>query len=97
MQYLLAFCTQKWVMTWEVSYYFFCSKWCFSFGNLIFYVQRNFYSNSNYLIDIGTRFHSISKHLNFNIKLFMNLREDLETRGFLNQFTDEKLFDLYTK
>lgn len=27
----------------------------------------------------------------------MNLREDLETRGFLNQFTDEKLFDLYTK
>ncbi len=27
----------------------------------------------------------------------MNLRQDLETRGFLNQFTDEKLFDLYTK
>lgn len=27
----------------------------------------------------------------------MNLREDLEARGFLNQFTDEKLFDLYTK
>lgn len=27
----------------------------------------------------------------------MNLREDLQTRGFLNQFTDEKLFDLYTK
>lgn len=27
----------------------------------------------------------------------MNLREDLEIRGFLNQFTDEKIFDLYTK
>lgn len=25
----------------------------------------------------------------------MHLRQDLETRGFLNQFTDEKLFDLY--
>lgn len=27
----------------------------------------------------------------------MHLREDLETRGFLNQFTDEKLFDLYNQ
>ena len=27
----------------------------------------------------------------------MNLRQDLETRWFLNQFTDEKLFDLYNK
>ncbi|HCB51173.1 TPA: tyrosine--tRNA ligase [Patescibacteria group bacterium] len=27
----------------------------------------------------------------------MNLRQDLETRGFLNQFTDEKLFDMYNQ